>query len=92
MLDLHGCVDGGPFVGIELLAGFGSGGDKDSVIIYVFESAGVSYELSRVKFWAVGLGSGSEWVERTFEGYTGGAEDLAIGGDCVEGWCCHFEN
>lgn len=35
VLDLHGCVDGGAFVGIELLACFGAGGEEDSMIICI---------------------------------------------------------
>lgn len=42
MLDLHGCVDGGAFVGVELFAGFGAGGVEDSVVIY-YIGLGVSY-------------------------------------------------
>lgn len=34
MLDLHGCVDGDAFVGVELFAGFGAGGVEDSVVVY----------------------------------------------------------
>jgi hypothetical protein len=35
MLDLHGGVDGGAFVGVELFAGFGAGGEEDFVVIYI---------------------------------------------------------
>ena len=34
MLDLHGCVNGGASVGVELVAGFGAGGEEDFVVIY----------------------------------------------------------
>lgn len=42
MLDLHGCIDGGAFVGVELFACFGAGGVEDSVVIY-FIVLGISY-------------------------------------------------
>lgn len=30
--------------------------------------------------------------EQTFEGYTGGAEELAVGGEGGGGGCCHSGN
>lgn len=53
MLDLHGCVDGGAFVGVELFAGFGAGGVEDSVVIYFMSFQAVSYGL-----WIVGVRDG----------------------------------
>lgn len=84
MLDLHGCVDGGAFVGVELFACFGAGGEEDFVVIYILFRELVKGCGGRVEAWVSDVLYG-----RTFEGYTGGAEELAVGGDCGDGGCCH---
>lgn len=84
MLDLHGCVDSGASVGVELFACFAAGGEEDFVVIYFLSVWALVIIVSD------GMGVGW-WTGRTFEGYTGGAEDLAVGGDGGDGGCCHFD-
>lgn len=43
MLDLHGCVDGGAFVGVELFPCFGAGGEEDFVVICVLFQGSVTH-------------------------------------------------